>query len=196
VGPVETGRTEATNVDANTTTPMDTINIVAERDGITLDLSIMTYRLNPSDQHETSYGRLMAMPSEPASVLPLTGVGGLLGLLAGWLLAGRTGYRLRRSGTRQRAPINVLAVAAMLLLAPSTLGAWYLAVRATAVAARPEPVAGDRLRAPATYTAYIHDVSPSSFAVAGLMLAVIVVALSIAVRRRPARIHLLGGPGR
>jgi hypothetical protein len=195
VDPVETVQTEATTVDTNTTIPMGTNNIVADRDGITLDLSIMAYRVNPSDQHETSYGLLMAMPSEPASVLPVTLAGGLLGLLAGWLLAGRTGYRLRRTGTWQRAPINVLAVAAMLLLAPSTLDAWYLAVRAAAVAAGPELVGGDRLRAPSAYTAYIHDVSPSSFAVAGLMLGVIVVGLSIAVRPRPARIHLLGKPG-
>ena len=93
-------------------------------------------------------------------------------------------------------PVGVLAAAAVLLLAPSTLGAGYLTVRAIAVAAGPGPVGLDRLRPAPAHTAYFHDLTPSWSAVAGLSLAVIAFALSIAVRPRPAPVHPLAEPGR
>ncbi|GAA2593839.1 hypothetical protein GCM10010399_25540 [Dactylosporangium fulvum] len=198
VNPAATGQTES-YLDADgvvTTIPMDATSIVAERDGITLKLTIGTYRGGPPYLDGTSNAMLVAMPAEPVSVLPLTVVGLLLGLLGGWLLAARAGYRLRRAASWQRAPINGLTGAAVLLLAPSTIAAWYFAGRATVAAAGSGPAGFDQLPVPPAYVAYIHDLTPAWYTIAALVAGAIVLVLSMTVRPRPALIQPFGEPGR
>ncbi|WP_433611718.1 hypothetical protein ACQP2P_45100 [Dactylosporangium sp. CA-139114] len=177
VYPAVTGTTEVTYLDASgaTTRTAGTTDLPAERDGLLIHVSAVGTRDGGDEL------MLLVVPAEPAPVLPLTLLGAALGLVGGWLLAGRLGYRLRRARPWQRAAIGTLAGVAWLLLALPSLGVYYLAWRAVSGLAHSTVQPSQ-----AAYNGYVYDLGLSPFAAAGLPLAAVVVVLALAARPRPA----------
>ncbi|MFI5913752.1 hypothetical protein [Dactylosporangium sp. NPDC051541] len=177
VHPPVTGTTEVTYLDpsGSTTLTPRTTDLFAERDGILIDVSAVGSRDGGDDL------TLRVVPAEPAPVLPLTLLGAALGLVGGWLLAGRLGYRLRRAQLWQRAAIGNLAGVAWLLLALPSMGVYYLTWRAVSRLAHSTVQLSQ-----AAYNGYVYDLGLSPFAAAGLPLAAVVVILALAARPRPA----------
>ncbi|WP_433083160.1 hypothetical protein ACQP1P_03880 [Dactylosporangium sp. CA-052675] len=113
-------------------------------------------------------------PVLPAFAAPLTVAGAILGLAAGWLLAARIGYRLRRAPLWQRVAVGELAVLSVLLMAWPTLAAWGYLV----------------WPGPALTNAYAAYESLRPVAAAGLGLALVAVALATVIRTQ-ARVATL-----
>lgn len=90
-------------------------NLVATHDGLILS-GRMDYQYNRGQYYLGGFsGQLFAQRS--AAYLPLTAGGGLLGLLAGWLLAAALAYRLRSMPTGRRRTVSLLAGAALVTAA-------------------------------------------------------------------------------
>ncbi|WP_238012301.1 hypothetical protein KZZ52_31590 [Dactylosporangium sp. AC04546] len=176
VYPAVTGTTDITYMDADgaTTRTARTTALFAQRDGILIDVSAVGSRDGGDDL------ALHVVPAEPAPVLPLTLLGAALGLVGGWLLVARLGYRLRRARPWQRAAIGNLAGAAWLLLALPSIGVYYLAWRTVSGLAH-----SSVQLSPAAYNGYVYDLGLNPFAAAGLPLAAVVVVLALAARPRP-----------
>jgi hypothetical protein len=131
---------------------------------------------------------VVASPSTPPLVVPLTVAGALLGLLAGWLLAGRVGYRVRRSPPWQRMFVGGLAGGAILLLGRSTLGAWFAGYRA-ATSGAAEHTGIDRLPGPDAYATYFYDTAPDLAVLAGLGFAVLAFMAVVVIEIREIKIR-------
>nr|BFE63488.1 hypothetical protein GCM10020063_080140 [Dactylosporangium thailandense] len=116
-------------------------------------------------------------PALPAFTAPLTVAGAVLGLVAGWLLAARIGYRLRRAPLWQRVAVGELALLSVLLMAWPTLAAWAYLVW-------PGPAATN------VYAAYEPHGALGLIPPAGLCLALVAVALATVIRKR-ARVATL-----
>jgi hypothetical protein len=193
VGPAETPRPR----DDDGATPTDVVRLVAERDGLVLEVSVHTFlpgqtASSPDGSDPAgSFALVLVDQAQPAVVVPLMVAGGVLGLLVGWIIAARVGYRLRRAVLWQRVPLAVLANGALLLLAPWTLAAWFTTgeVLLTAVTGR---AATDRPTGSAAHEAYAYIVGPNGFAVGGALVGVFVIALAYAARpgKRVAEVRL------
>jgi hypothetical protein len=159
--------------------PLDVVDILAERDGIALDVTIATQRSGRPDLDHLNGADLTATPAEPAAAVPLTAAGALLGLLAGWLLTARIGYRLRRCAPEWRVPLATVAIGAVLLLGRSTLASWVYAVVSVAPRA-----AFDWLRPAPPFVVFV---PPDLLVIPASILAATVLLLAFTVRSRPAR---------
>ncbi|MER7275586.1 hypothetical protein ABT369_14105 [Dactylosporangium sp. NPDC000244] len=113
-------------------------------------------------------------PALPAFTAPLTVAGAVLGLAAGWLLAARIGYRLRRAPLWQRVAVGELAALAVLLMAWPTIVAWGYLV----------------WPGPALTNAYAAYETQRLIPAAGLGLALAAVALATVIRKQ-ARVATL-----
>ncbi|WP_433214421.1 hypothetical protein ACQP00_03930 [Dactylosporangium sp. CS-047395] len=135
-------------VDQDYTAPATT----AERDGVVLTVS--TWRWEG-----TTSVTAVATSAVPPLAAPLTVAGAALGALAGWLLAAWMACRVGRSRT---------AILALVLLAPSTAGAWYRVARSAS--------SNDVI------SAYV---SQPPVAAAGLLVGALAIGLAGLVRNRP-----------
>ncbi|MEV6926269.1 hypothetical protein AB0M46_17480 [Dactylosporangium sp. NPDC051485] len=154
----------------------ESVDLVAQRDGLVLDVSVTQ---SPGRGNNAI---LSIEPAEPAPVLPLTILGAVAGLIAGWLLTARVGYRLRRAEPWQRFSIAGVALVAGLLLAPLTLRSWFITGWAvTAVTGSgPHGLGGRPLLG--AYTAYVDSAVPVLLAAGGLLLAAVAVVLALLTR--------------
>lgn len=142
-------------------------SLTAERDGLLMRLSAFTVQTGTTTAHA------MIEAAEPPAVLPLTALGGLLGLTTGWLLAARVAYRLRAQPPRRRLPTTALATATAAILAPLTVQTAHLAYTAIEAATNP-----GRFDVAPAYHAYQLSFTNGWAATAGLTGALLTIALA------------------
>ncbi|GIE93367.1 hypothetical protein [Paractinoplanes rishiriensis] len=165
--------------------PTDVTRLVAERDGLLLRVFASSFRGGPADVAGRTALHVMVEPAQPGAMLPLTLAGAVLGLIAGWLLAVRVGYAVRRLPLSRRLPLTVAGLAAVAVLAPLTVGTLRLVARALGqVGTRPT---GDlRFEVMPVYYQYAHNFTHGWNAATGLAVALLVVVLALALRPAPA----------
>lgn len=151
-------------------------HMVAERDGVLLRISAE----GPTDLLGETHALVFVEPATPASALPLAVAGGLVGLLAGWMLTARATYRLRRLRPSHRLPAPVLAAVAVAVLTPLTIDTYRVVFQA-AVAA-PDPVGYARFEIPPAFAFYAVDLSANWTAAIGLLAAMLAILLAATLR--------------
>jgi hypothetical protein len=144
-------------------------SLTAERHGLLMRLSAFTVQTGPGET--SAYAMIEA--AQPPAVLPLGVIGGILGLMTGWLLAARVAYRLRALPPRRRLPVTALATTTAAILAPLTAQTAHLAYTAAQTAPNP----GRFAVAPA-YHAYQLSFTNGWAAAAGLTGALLTIALA------------------
>ncbi|GAA2394898.1 hypothetical protein [Dactylosporangium salmoneum] len=181
VRPARSVPTDVTYLDSGRVTHWteESIDLVAQRDGLVLDVTVSRPPIGGK------VGVLSIQPAAPAPVLPLTLLGAVAGLIAGWLLTARVGYRLRRVEPWPRFAIAGVAVVAGLLLAPCTLRSWLISGWAVTAAAGSDWHGLGGRPLPGAYTGYLGPVGP--LAAGGLLLAALAVVLARLTRPAEAR---------
>ncbi|GIJ58269.1 hypothetical protein [Virgisporangium aurantiacum] len=185
VGPIQTRETTVHYADDGTTLPADTLTFVAVRDGTEIMVTgVMERRYSPQVM-------VMVQQTEPWSVLPLTLAGLIAGLLAGWLLAARIGYRVRRlSAWRQMPPVTAATVAAA-ALGLSALTTFRAVGAMVTDAAGTDPLSPDRFGSFPAFSAYYFDssVDPVALTGFGALALLLVLAYAVPAETEPARIR-------
>jgi hypothetical protein len=196
VDPLRTDRTTGAHFTAGNdgsleAVPLDRTRLIAVRDGLLVEVRGETLRGGPADLIGKSIVGVTVSPARPAAAVPLTVAGTVLGLLAGWLLAARWGYRLRRLSLPRRLPALVSAVAAWAILAPLTVQIFHFAGRELLEAIGPDAVGDDRFSIPpfiwyTSVNAYAYitgtPIANGWLAAAGLTVAVVAILLAFAIR--------------
>ena len=188
VGPIETRVTTVYYGDG-TTLPADSLRFVAERDGTEILVSgTMERRYSP-------HGMVMAQATEPWPVLPLTLAGLIAGLLTGWLLAARVGYRVRRLSPGLQMPPVVAATVAAVALGISAL-VTYQAVGAMVVdAAGTDTMSPDGFGSFPTFAVYHFDAPLDPVPITGLGALVLLLVLAYTLPEKRALGGEPGSPG-
>jgi hypothetical protein len=181
VGPLRTVVTTV-HYDDGTTLPADDVSFVARRNGTELLVTgVMERRYSP-------HGMVMAQPTEPRPVLPLTLAGLVAGLLAGWLLTARVGYRVRRLSPWLQMPPIIAATVAILALGLSGLMA-YRAVGAMLVDG-PESFGSFP-----PFAAYHYDDPVDPLPLTGFGALAVLLVLAYALPKKTGKRALGGEPG-
>ncbi|GIJ74322.1 hypothetical protein [Virgisporangium ochraceum] len=177
VGPVVTTQT-AVWTDGGVTIRANDYAFVAERDGLQMMVSVLEGGFAPGPVS------VMMHSAEPRSVLPLTIAGLVAGLLAGWLLVARVGYRVRRLGALRRVPHLVAAVVAGCALGVPAPAVYRAAVEA--VVAGPAPARPGQFGRIPVFAVHHIDSPLDPYTLTGLGALVLLVALAYAVPPKPA----------
>jgi len=178
VGPIET-RVTTVSYDDGTTLPADDVMFVAERNGTEILVSgVMERRYSP-------HAMVMAHGTEPWPVLPLTLAGLIAGLLAGWLLAARVGYRVRRLSPWMQMPPLIAASVAGLALGLSGLLTFRAVGEMVVKAIGPKPTSPDRFESGTAFAVYHVDSPLDPILLTGLGTLVLLLLLTYAMPANP-----------
>lgn len=180
VGPVERRPVAITKEDGSVVTATD-VAYVAEKDGVEIMVSVVE-----EPGHE-SYGVVLAQGAEPWSVLPLTLAGLLGGLLAGWLLAARIGYRVRRLSPWGQVPYAIVAGVTAFALGVSAPATFYWVGQMIKSAVSPDPIGPGRFGQGAAFSVHAVDSPQEWLTVLGFGTLMLLVALAYAVPAKTAR---------
>jgi hypothetical protein len=164
--------------------PTDVTRMVAERDGMLIRVFASSFRGGPADLAGRTSLQVMVEPVQPGAVLPLTLAGAVLGLIAGWLLAVRVGYALRRLPLSRRLPLAVAGIGAVAVLAPLSVGTFRQVLGALAQVGT-DPTGDLRFEVMPAYYQYAHNLAYGWNAAAGLAAGVLVVVLALVLRPVP-----------
>ena len=178
VGPIQT-RVTTVHYDDGTTLPADNVMFVAERNGTEILVSgVMERRYSP-------HAMVMAHGTEPWPVLPLTLAGLIAGLLAGWLLAARVGYRVRRLSPWMQMPPLIAASVAGLALGLSGLLTFRAVGEMVVKAIGPKPTSPDRFESGTAFAVYHVDSPLDPILLTGLGTLVLLLLLTYAMPANP-----------
>lgn len=177
VGPVVTTQTTVWT-DGATTTRANDHTFVARKDGLQLMVSVLDGGFAPDPVV------VMVQGDEPWPVLPLTLAGLVCGLLAGWLLVARVGYRVRRLSPLQRVPHVAAAVVAVGMLGVPAPAVYRAVVEA--VVAGPAPVRPGQFGRMPVFAAHHVDSPLDPYTLTGLGALVLLVVLAYMVPPKPA----------
>jgi hypothetical protein len=164
--------------------PTDVTRMVAERDGMLIRVFASSFRGGPAEVAGRTSLQVMVEPVPPGAVLPLTLAGVVLGLIAGWLLAVRVGYALRRLPLSRRLPLTVAGIGAVAVLAPLTISTFRQLPPALAQVGT-DPTGDLRFEVMPAYYQYAHNLTYGWNAAAGLAAGFLVVVLALVLRPAP-----------
>ena len=178
VGPVTVTPGMGTK-DTGETYRVEAHTFVATRDGIELLVFI-----SPTPGWPPS-AMVMVQQAEPWPALPLTLAGLVAGLLAGWLLAARLGYRVRRLSPWRQMPPVIAATVAMVALGLSGLLTYQAIGRMLLDAIGADPMNPDRFRSFPPFAVYHYDTALDPLPLTGLGALVLLVVLAYALGDEP-----------
>jgi hypothetical protein len=155
VGPVEKRGSTIFKDDGSTIDAVDLVFVA--RKGST-EIMVSVIEAPGAEWHGFPFGMVMAQRAQPWSVLPLTLAGLLAGLVVGWLLVARIGYRVRQLSPLGRVPYVLVATFAGGALGVFAPAAYYTLGEMVVDAFGPDPVRPDRFGRGLTFATYtIHS---------------------------------------